>query len=164
MKKLMKGTLTGVLLVTLATPGFAENRQGSVNISPFVGGYVQDSAQHRENRPIFGLRAGYNFTENVGVEVMGGYSLTKTQYKYGSREVDVYRYGGELLYHFIPQSNFVPFIAVGGGGTNFNIPQTPSMNNGSAALVDYGGGFKYFVAPGVALRGDVRHAILLNDV
>jgi outer membrane protein OmpA-like peptidoglycan-associated protein len=63
----------------------------------------------------------------------------------------------------MPDNTLVPFIAVGGGGTNFNIPQTPSMKNGSAGLVDYGGGIKYFVASDVALRGDVRHAILLND-
>jgi outer membrane protein OmpA-like peptidoglycan-associated protein len=37
------------------------------------------------------------------------------------------------------------------------------MQNHSAYLVDYGGGFKYFVAPDVALRADVRHAILIHD-
>jgi OOP family OmpA-OmpF porin len=164
MKKLLKGTLTGLLLVTLATPGFAENRQGSVNVSPFVGGYLLDKDQREENRPIFGLRAGYNFTGNLGIEGMFGYSLTETKRGInGSRETDLYRYGGEFLYHFMPDSSFVPFIAVGGGGTNFHTPQSSSQKNHSAGLVDYGGGVKYFVAPDVAMRGDLRHAILLND-
>jgi len=163
MKKLMKGTLTGLLLVTLATPGFAENRQGAATVSPFVGGYVLDKYQHEESRPEFGLRAGYNFTENFGAEAMFGYSLTETRPQYGSRETDRYRYGVDLLYHFMPQNNFVPFVALGGGGTNFNIPNTPSEKSHYAGLVDYGGGVKYFVNPDLALRADVRHAILVHD-
>ena len=129
MKKLMKGTLTGVLLVTLATPGFAENRQGATTVSPFVGGYVLDKHQHEESRPEFGLRAGYNFTENFGAEAMFGYSLTSKKGKYGSKETDNYRYGVDILYHFMPDNKFVPFVAIGGGGTSFNTPDT--ANTGS---------------------------------
>jgi OOP family OmpA-OmpF porin len=163
MKKLLKGTLTGLLLVTLATPGFAENRKGSINLSPFVGGYVLDKDQREESRPEFGLRAGYNVTENLGLEAMFGYSLTETKYKYGSRETDMYRYGVDILYHFMPQNNLVPFVVLGGGGTNFNIPNSPSSESHYAGTVSYGAGLKYFVAPDVALRGDARHAILVHD-
>ncbi|MDD2309833.1 MAG: outer membrane beta-barrel domain-containing protein [Desulfuromonadaceae bacterium] len=164
MKKILKGTLTSLLLVSLATPGFAENRKGAVTLSPFVGGYVLDRDQREESRPEFGLRAGYNFTENFGAEAMFGYSLTETKQQYGSREADRYRYGVDLLYHFMPDGKFVPFIALGGGGTNFNIPNTPSAENHNAGLVDYGGGVKYFVNPDIALRGDVRHVILVHDI
>jgi hypothetical protein len=31
-----------------------------------------DHDQREESRPIFGLRAGYNFTRNLGAEVMFG--------------------------------------------------------------------------------------------
>lgn len=163
MKKILKKILPGILLVTLATPGFAENRQGAATVSPFVGGYVLDKDQHEESRPIFGLRAGYNFTENFGAEAMFGYSLTETRPQYGSRETDLYRYGVDLLYHFMPQNNLVPFVVLGGGGTNFNTPSTPSAKSHYAGLVNYGVGVKYFVAPDVALRGDVRHVILVHD-
>jgi outer membrane beta-barrel protein len=163
MKKVLNKLLPAILLVTLATPGFAENRQGAVTVSPFVGGYVLDKHQHEESRPEFGLRAGYNFTENFGAEAMFGYSLTETRIPYGSKEADRYRYGVDLLYHFMPQNNFVPFVALGGGGTNFNIPNTPSEKSHYAGLVDYGGGVKYFVNPDLALRADVRHAILVHD-
>jgi outer membrane beta-barrel protein len=164
MKKVLHKILPAILLVTLATPGFAENRQGAATLSPFVGGYVLDKDQHEESRPEFGLRAGYNFTENFGAEAMFGYSLTETRIPYGSREADRYRYGVDLLYHFMPQNNFVPFVALGGGGTNFNIPNTPSEKSHYAGLVDYGGGVKYFVNPDLALRADVRHAILVHDL
>ena len=163
MKKLLKGTLTSLLLVSLATPGFAENRQGAFTVSPYVGGYVLDNEQHEENRPTFGLRTGYNFTENFGAEVMFDYGLTETEERYGSREADRYRYGLDLLYHFMPKSNLVPFVVLGGGGTNFNIPNTPSAKNHYAGLVNYGAGVKYFVNPDIALRGDVRHVLLVHD-
>ncbi|GAC1448794.1 MAG: OmpA family protein [Desulfuromonadaceae bacterium] len=162
MKKMLKGILPGLLLITLATPGFAENRQGATTLSPFVGGYVLDQDQREEkNGAIFGLRAGYNFTKNLGAEAMFGYSLTET--KQGSRETDIYRYGVDILYHFMPDSSFVPFIAVGGGGTNFNTPNTPSVESHYAGLVNYGVGLKYFVTDNVALRGAVRHVLLIHD-
>jgi outer membrane beta-barrel protein len=163
LKKILKSLLPGLLLVTLVTPGFAENREGATTLSPFVGGYLLDHDQREQNRPILGLRAGYNFTQNLGAEAMFGYSLTETKQQYGSREADLYRYGVDFLYHFMPENNLVPFVAIGGGGTNFNIPNTPSAKSHYAGLVDYGVGVKYFVAPDVALRGDVRHVLLVHD-
>ncbi len=163
MKKILKGLLPGLLIVTLATPGYAENREGATTLSPFVGGYLLDHDQREQNRPVFGLRAGYNFTQHLGAEAMFGYSLTETKQQYGSREADLYRYGVDFIYHFMPENNLVPFVALGGGGTNFNIPNTPSAKSHYAGLVDYGVGVKYFVAPDVALRGDVRHVLLVHD-
>jgi len=164
MKKILKKILPGILLVTLATPGFAENLKGAATLSPYVGGYVLDKDQHEESRPVFGLRAGYNFTKHLGAEATFDYSLTETRLIYGSKETDRYRYGFDFLYHFFPDNNFVPFVALGGGGTNFNTANTPSAKSHYAGLVDYGVGVKYFVAPDVALRGDVRHAVLVHDL
>ena len=163
MKKILNKLLPGILLVTLATPGFAENRQGAATVSPFVGGYLLDHDQREKDRPIFGLRAGYNFTQNIGAEAMFGYSLSETKPQFGSKETDLYRYGVDILYNFMPDNNLVPFIAIGGGGTNFNTPHTPGAESHYAGLVDYGGGVKYFVTPDIALRADVRHAILIHD-
>ena len=164
MKKILKRILPGLLLITLATPGFAENRQGAYTVSPYVGGYFLDTAQRDESRPIFGLRGGYNFTENWGAEASAGYSLTETKEEFGSRETDVYRYGLDALYHFMPESKLVPFIAAGIGYTNFYTPNTNSIKEHSAGPFHYGVGLKNFVGPDVALRGDVRHAVLLHDI
>ncbi len=161
MNRIIKSIVPGLLLITLATPGFAENRQGAVTVSPFVGGYLLDHEQREANRPIFGLRGGYNFTKNIGAEAMFGYSLTKT--KVGNRETDMYRYGVDVLYHFMPDSKIVPFVAIGGGGTNFNTPHTASAPSHYAGLFSYGGGAKYFVSDNVALRADVRHVVLVHD-
>jgi OOP family OmpA-OmpF porin len=32
----------------------------------------------------------------------------------------MYRYGGELLYHFVPDNTFVPYVAAGYGVVNFD--------------------------------------------
>src|SRR4030067_2375384 len=124
--KILKNILPGLLLITLATPGFAENRQGAYTVSPYVGGYFLDPAQRDENRPIFGLRAGYNFTENWGAEASAGYSLTEMKEEFGSRETDVYRYGLDALYHFTPEAKLVPFVAVGIGYTHFLTDKSPN--------------------------------------
>ena len=163
MKKILNKILPGLLLVSLATPALAENRQGAVTVSPYVGGYLLDKEQSEENRPTFGLRAGYNFTKHLGAEMMFGYSLTETKEAYGSKETDMYRYGVDILYHFMPDNKFVPFVAIGGGGTNFNTPNTPSSKSHYAGLFNYGGGVKYFVSDDVALRADVRHLVLHHD-
>ena len=164
MKKILKSILPGLLLITCATPSLAENRQGAFSVSPFVGGYLLDDDQQMENRPAFGLRGGYNFTENLGVEVMGSHSLTQTKQEFGSRETDVYRYGVDALFHFMPNSKLVPFIAAGIGCTKFKTPDTLFIKNHTAYLFNYGVGLKYFVAPDVALRADVRHVILPDGV
>ena len=167
MKKVLNKILPALLLVTLATPGFAENRQGAVTLSPFVGGYANDKVLPFESRPMFGLRAGYNFTEHIGAEAMFGYSLTETKLFKGSassKETDLYKYGVDILYHFMPEKNLVPFVEVGGGVTHYKVPNTPSMSaTYYVGQVNYGAGLKYFVAPDVALRADVRHAILVQD-
>lgn len=95
---------------------------------------------------------------------MFGYSLTQKKETYGSKETDLYRYGVDILYNFMPEKNLVPFVVVGGGGTNFNTPNTPSEKSHYAGLVNYGLGLKYFVADNVALRGDVRHVLLVHDL
>lgn len=167
MKKLLKGIVPGLLLVSLATPAAAENRQGAVTVSPFVGGYVLDKHQSFESRPVFGLRAGYNFTKHIGAEAMFGYSLTETKLNMrsaASKETDLYKYGVDILYHFMPDNAFVPFVEVGGGVTHFHVADTPSIKEPYyIGQVNYGAGVKYFIAPDVALRADVRHAILVQD-
>jgi OOP family OmpA-OmpF porin len=162
LNNILRGMLSVLLLIAFATPGLAENRPGTFNLSPFIGGYVLDNDQAEKDGVIFGLRGGYNFTKNLGAEAMFGYSRTES--KQGSHDTDMYRYGIDFLYHFMPDSRFVPFVAIGGGGTNFNIPDNSSAQNHYAGLFSYGAGAKYFVTDNIAMRGDVRHIVLHHDL
>src|ERR1700693_903398 len=153
MKKVGSVIFLGLIIFGTALPGFAENRSGALTLSPFVGGYTFDDKQELETSPVFGLRAGYNITEHWGAEALVSYVLTQSNAT--NLESDVYRYGIDLLYHFTPERQFVPFLAAGLGGITYKTPDS-SFEDHSAGVLNFGPGFKYFVAAGVALRADIR--------
>jgi OOP family OmpA-OmpF porin len=171
MKKKLTLLLAGSLLA-MATAATAGNKAETFSVSPVIGGISFGANQHMETAPLIGIRAGYNFTKEIGVEALFDYALTEykiTNWNGSKQKVDFFRYGAEVLYHFMPDSSFVPYIAVGAGGTNFG-QNTPEPWHGSPAntgkgmkgLVDYGVGAKFFMNDRIALRGDVRH--LLYDL
>jgi OOP family OmpA-OmpF porin len=156
----MKNT-TALLLVgsilAMATVAFAGNKADTFSVSPVIGGITFGGDQRLETSPVFGARAGYNFTKALGIEALFDWSRTEGTRSNGT--VDLYRYGGELLYHFWPDDKFVPYVAAGYAGINFkgNTPFPETAKTKGAA--DYGVGFKYFVTEDMAWRADVRHLI-----
>jgi outer membrane beta-barrel protein len=127
-----------------------------------LGGYTFDGVENLETRPISGLRVGYDFTKHWGVEGVFEYMRSK----YSDANViqafpEVFGYRLEGLYHFMPQSRLVPYLAVGIGGRSIRFKDLPFDRNN--VDVDYGVGLKYFLYDNLALRGDVRHVVLLND-
>ncbi|WP_273454850.1 OmpA family protein [Nevskia ramosa] len=161
MNKKMTVSLLGASLLGLATSATAQNRAEAWTLTPYAGGYLFDSKQDLESAPVFGLRGGYNFTENWGAELFGSYVLTESDTDSGPNvnvESNVYRFGGNLLYHFQPTKKLVPFIAIGAGRYNIDVPDLnrPKTNK---TLAEYGGGLKYFVGPDFALRADIRHVL-----
>lgn len=161
MNSRIKAGLLGASLLGIATSPQAQNRPEAWTLTPYVGGYLFDSKQDLESAPIFGLRAGYNFNANIGAELFGSYLLTESDRDSGpdaNVERNVYRFGGNLLYHFQPTKKLVPFVAVGYGRYNITVPDLnrPKTNK---SLAEYGGGLKYFVSDDFALRADISHAI-----
>ena len=100
--------------------------------------------------PVYGFRLGYNLTDNWAVEGVIDALTTK---KDNAGNVQMFRYGGDLVYNFLPQGSLVPFLAVGVGGTDFNNSTLPK---GSRIEFNYGGGLKWFLHDNFALRADVR--------
>ncbi len=154
----MKNRLSSIVaaaLIVSATAAFAGNNDGQFSISPVVGGYTfEGGKQHLDTNVVYGARAGYNFTKAIGAEALFDYVYTES-YK-GKGKVDMYRYGGELLYHFMPDNKFVPYLAAGYAGLNFKGGQINKKTHGA---FDYGLGAKYFVNDNFALRADVRHIL-----
>ena len=151
-----------LILILMTTAAYAQVKAGSVSLSPFIGGYVFEGNENiRRNNLAVGLRAGYNFTKNWGVEGFFNYVPTKMNDVIGDDDFKLYGYGAEALYHFMPDSRLVPFVAAGLGGTRYTPPQAfPSKHK---FTVDYGAGLKYFLTDLVSLRADIRHVIPLND-
>ena len=122
MKKITSFIFMMVLAVmALAGAAQAGERAGAFSISPFIGGYLfddNDQAYLRQNRPLVGLRLGYNLTEHFGAEVVGTYM--KAENKVTDHQNGVYTYRLDLLYNFMPHSTIVPYLALGGGVQTIN--------------------------------------------
>jgi OmpA-OmpF porin, OOP family len=160
MKKI--GILTVVMmLIAVVSTAQAEVRAGSFSVTPFIGGYVFEGNEDYKNTASIGLRAGYNFTKNLGVEGFFNYAQTEMENVPGKYNLDIYGYGIEGLFHFMPESRFVPFLAIGLGEISYSTTAGDEDKNRFA--VDYGAGLKFFLTDSIALRADVRHILPLND-
>lgn len=159
MKKSLLLAMMGVLVA--ATIATAANREGQLSVSPVFGGYTYDNTQERKSsvNMVYGVRAGYNFTKNLGVEGLFHYVHSESETK-PAGSVNMSRYGGELLYHLFPDNTFVPYLAAGFAGLKFD-------GNGIDRIIhkafDYGVGVKYFVSDRFALRADFRHLLYNMD-
>lgn len=155
MRKILMVFLIGMFLLSVAAPVFAENQGGTFTLDPFTGATIFDGKKHMDNGQLNGLRGGYNFTPNLGAEAFFGYVQSESK-RVGDLPVDYYHYGMDVLYHFNPNSNFVPFVAAGLGIVQNNGPSAPTDINHALGALDLGFGIKYFLSDTVALRGDAR--------
>ena len=147
-----------LLLLFMATVAAAENRAQTFSLTPFAGGYVFDGKQHLNIGPAFGLRAGYNFTDQFGVEGLFDYIMPEGTLD--DQTPDVYNYSLNLLYHFFPKNRLVPFVTAGYGGITTD-PEGRSATTKGA--FNYGAGVKYALSESMELRGEVRHLLFKSN-
>ncbi|RII27159.1 MAG: hypothetical protein CXR31_07860 [Geobacter sp.] len=161
----MKKIVTSMIIfMALSTTGFAGERPQALSVSPFLGGYTYDGTQHMLTRPVYGLRLGYDITENWATEGVFDYVAGETTGKYPDvtrrhQDLNAYSYRLDLLYNFMPRETLVPYLAVGGGVTTIEYRDD---HENTDATFNFGGGLKYFIADSIALRGDVRHVLAFD--
>lgn len=151
--------LSLILMFAFTTAVHAEMKAGAFSVTPVIGGYLFEGKENLKDPVIFGLRVGSNITPNWGFEGSYYYGQSENKALAGNPDIDLYGYGVEALYNFMPEGKLVPFVAAGGGGTLLR----GSGTHNNRAMLDYGAGLKYFVTENIALRADVRHVIPLND-
>ncbi len=159
MKRCQTTVAAAVLLMGMLLPfaARAENKAYSLSLTPFAGGYIFEGNQHRRDSTVYGLSAGYNFTENWALELTGTYSPDVHSTVIPQQQtVNLYQVRGDILYHFMPEQRFVPYAAIGGGVLFFE-PRNGSTDRD--AMADVGAGFKFFLTDSVALRGDLRYIL-----
>lgn len=149
------------LILVFTSAAQAEMKAGAFSVTPSIGGYLFESKQNLKNPLIYSLRFGSNITPNWGFEGSYYYGASENKALAGNPDVDLYGYGLEVLYNFMPEGKLVPFVAAGGGGTLLH--QTGGGGKNNRAMLDYGAGLKYFLTENIALRADVRHVIPLNE-
>jgi OOP family OmpA-OmpF porin len=154
-KKLISLFVAGIVL-TLSTVASAGNKGGMFSVSPVIGGLTFEGGNNLDTSPLFGGRLGYNFTDSWGIEALFDYARPKFDDPVANT-LHYYRYGGELLYHFMPEKKFVPYFAAGAAGMNFNNSAAGQTGGHTKEIFDYGLGAKYFVTEDIAWRVDVRH-------
>lgn len=160
MKKSVIFLTISLLLVTVAA-GHAAVKAGAFSVSPFIGGYTFEGNEDLKTAPVYGLRAGYHFTQNLGLEGYFNYVPTESKSLAGNPTVKLYGYGIEALYHFLPGNRFVPFVAAGVGNTHYS--GSGGIGDRNKFTADYGAGLKFFLTDNLALRADVRHVLPFND-
>jgi len=167
-KKMMPVLLSAVFLLPLAAQ--AEIKAGSFELNPYAGYNFFDNQHNLKDRPIYGLRLGYNITNRFGIEGAVDFSDTgvddknatwdeEGQFTSPINDVDITSYSLDLLYHFMPESNFNPFIAVGYGANHYS----PEINSRDMAVLNFGIGAKYWLAENLALRADVRDNMIIDE-
>ena len=138
MKKILLSVLAAVIVLSFPQLSVSEIKEGSIEIEPFVGYYL---LRHQSDRVGYGLRGGYNFTKNWGLEGAYDYARSRAQFLHA-----------DLLYHLIPEKAFNPFIFAGVG----NAHMKPGNDSYNKMLGEIGVGFKYFLSDNIAIRVDVR--------
>ena len=179
MRKTIIATVMMMLSAFFITTAQADIRPGSYTVTPFIGGFIFEGNEYYrgfdnqkngrntlDDTYAVGLRAGYNFTENLGLEGFFSYIPTSRDNficcdRKKDNDLDLYYYGIEGLYHFLPYGRLVPFVAVGLGGIRYDAPS--GEDDGNKFAVDYGAGIKYSVTDKIDLRADVRHVLPLNE-
>lgn len=177
MKNLMKVFVVIALLV-FSTTAFAQIRPGAFNIGPYFGVGAFEGNQDLDNAPVIGIRGGYDFTKNWGVEATVNWIPTRYNYSTAGGQTapavirddshtNVYNYRIEGIYNFALASvpKLVPFLAVGIGGQTIDYRGThPDASDRTRFAPDWGGGLKYFLTDDLAVRADVRHVIAIGSI
>ena len=159
-KKFLLSALAVLAASLVSSSSFAQIEEESLTFSPLIGGYIFEGNQNVDDDLVAGLAAGYNFTENWGVEGVFQFLNTEDDISGSHDDIDGRIYHLDALYHFMADSKLVPYVAAGLGG--ITLDDNPDGHN-TNPLYNYGGGVKYFLNENMALRGDVRHVVTFDD-
>jgi len=153
MKVLRTVFLAAALVAMAALPAAAGQKAGKLTLSPQLGGILFEGDQDVDDSVAYSLGIGYNLTRALALEaVLAGAS---TERESSGRSIDLTTYRIDALYHFMPDREFVPYVAAGLGGYD--------LGSDGEFMADYGAGALYYIAENVALRADVRHLIVTNE-
>jgi OOP family OmpA-OmpF porin len=162
--KALGGCLAGAIVVLisiafLSGTVFAANKAGSFSLSPMLGGYVFEGDQDLDDALTYSIGLGYNLTDSWSSEFVLNYFNADADSSAGA-DTDGLVYRLDTLYHFMPESSLVPYIAGGLGGITLDPDHHGSDTD---FLLNYGVGLKYFLNDSLALRGDLRHIYAFGD-
>ena len=169
----MRRLVIGTVLLLLAPWALAQGAPGSIELSPTAGYWYGDTLAKGttgvfpfdvtiDDAPGYGVRLGYRFAPNWALEgflartradlVTGSDELFGGQEKIGEIDLTTTEVSVEGSFG---NSRMVPFLAGGIGAMRLD-PKLEGTSADTRFVGNFGGGFKLFFTPQVALRFDAR--------
>jgi hypothetical protein len=177
----MRRWVIGLVVVLLSPFALAQGTGGSIELAPTAGYWFGDTLARGstgvfdfdvtiDDAPAYGFRLTYRFSPNWALEgflsrsradlITGGDELFVGEEKIGEIDLTTGEIGVEGSFG---HSRMVPFIAGGLGAMRLD-PQLSGTSADTQFVGYFGGGFKLFFTPQVALRFDARwHSVDVGE-
>jgi outer membrane beta-barrel protein len=170
-------SLTSLAALALsALPAYAQVQPGTSEVHVYAGHLTGDDltdtaisgrTPELDDDITYGIRYGYNVTENWGLELSLGYTPTEvTNVGTANIDVDVTTLDLDGVYHFTTGSRFVPYLLAGVGYANADLDaringlvggQQVSIGDDSGFTLNAGVGAKYFATDRLLLWAEGRY-------
>ncbi|MEZ4524399.1 MAG: OmpA family protein [Desulfobacterales bacterium] len=150
-----------------AGTALSEVRQGSASLSLMGGGYFFDDELDVLDKGISGgLGLSYSFTPNLAAEL--GFTFIYEEADLcccEDRDFEVYAYQprADLLYHIMPESRFVPYLAAGVAYMLYDDDNLDPLEIDDTVQANAGLGAKFFLTDNIGLRADARYYYGFED-
>jgi OOP family OmpA-OmpF porin len=158
-----KFLILAALALVLSFPSLAaaQIEPESLHLSIMGGAIFPDNSVDLENGAVVGLGLGYNFTKNWGIEGFAHYAFNlDDEVDPGdiAHDNDVFMARFNGVYHFLTDTNFVPYFTLGVGAMKLE-SSAEGRPDYSSATANAGLGFKYFFNDVVALRMEANEVV-----
>lgn len=172
----ISSTIAAGVLALVSVPALADIRAGTNELHGYVGMLWGDDLTDTalgDRRPkldddvTFGIRWGYNFSNNWGIESSLGYSPNSATRLAGRDiDLDLTMFDLNAMYHFSSSSRVVPYLTGGAGyaWASLDRPiegmvgeQPVSIRDDNSYTLNAGGGLKYFATDQLVIRLDARY-------
>lgn len=179
MKESLAGLATVATLALAAAPAIAQVEPATHEVQVYAGELfgddITDTAISGQKPTLdddltYGFRYGYNFTESWGIELSLGFNPNSvTDLAGGDVDIDVSTLDVDAVWHFNPQSRFVPYVTAGVGYATADLDrslqgtvngQPVSIEDDSGFTLNAGVGAKYYATDRLLLRLEARYRYL----
>jgi outer membrane beta-barrel protein len=170
-------SLTSLAALALsALPAYAQVQPGTSEVHVYAGYLTGDDltdtaisgrTPELDDDITYGIRYGYNVTENWGLELSLGYTPTEaTNLSTANVDVDVTTLDLDAVYHFATGNRFVPYLLAGVGYASADLDapinglagnQQVSIGDDSGFTLNAGVGAKYFATDRLLFWAEGRY-------
>ena len=147
----------GFHLPMLARP-FEARAGGKFYLAPYVGYQMFSTRFSLNGTAVSGMRLGYNWTDNLSLEISGSYLPVELNEGFAERGMDAAEAAAQVLYFPWKHSSGI-FLLAGGGTLLFPDEGRPPSGTDRYSFFHYGAGVNLALVPGFSVRSELAHQI-----